>query len=662
MKTSIYIAGIILFISFLNILQDDVNREWKQVQYQFTLIEENRFYSSTGEGASFHQDIKQIVVDGLNRVDRCPTCHLGIDDEKYSKAVAPFNTHPGNMLAIHRSKDYGCTACHMGQGYAVSYEKAAHEKLEFWNETMLPVELIQASCGTCHLSEEVPEANILTKGRLLIKDKGCTACHDINSFFEEEPRGPDLDGIGNKVTRGWLYYWLKNPRDYLKNSRMPTFKFTDEEILSLIEYLMSLDAKKLPPHLIKKSPIEDGDEDQGKILIRESRCITCHTFSGRGGKLAPELERVGDKVREEWLANFLRNVHYYQPEKIMLEYNFTDQNALDVAAYIFEEYSEEEYAIPDNIADISKPLSVSRKKQRIAEGKKLFSKFGCDGCHTIAGKSNPIKVGPKLSNIGNRLESALDFGEHKDIVPTLYNWLFMKMKLPDVFDSSSIMPNFFLTDKEAFEITVALLGNKDYKYSREYIALEKKESLYKKPAGTFGDLFERYSCISCHSVNKYGGTLSTAPLTMEGSKVKFEWLRDYLIKPYAVRPLLTERMPRFRMTKKEAALMADYIKTVYVSDEIPRFFEYELSQKDIGKGRKLLNTWECVNCHIIDGEGGYVGPQLDDVGGRLEAGWIYKWLLNPLKYKPETIHPDFGFSDSEAKQLTAYLMTKSKKK
>ncbi|MBI3873384.1 MAG: c-type cytochrome [candidate division Zixibacteria bacterium] len=458
------------------------------------------------------------------------------------------------------------------------------------------------------------------------------------------------------MSRGWLYWWLKDPRDYLKASRMPTFRLKDDEIRDLVEYLMGLDAENSPPHPITALASAAGRSDTGAVIVSESRCVSCHTINDRGGKLAPELERIGDKVRPEWLPNFLRNVHYYQPEKRMLEYNFTDQNALDIASYLLGEFSEQAYALPDVAGQ--GPQSLSRKEERAQQGLKLFAKYGCGGCHAVGGRGRLPKVGPKLTNIGNRLESLLDFGTQRDVVPTLYNWLFMKIKKPDIFDSSSAMPNFYLTDKEAFEITVALLGNRDNHYASEFLVRKTERSLYKKPSGEFGELFDRYSCITCHSIDRYGGTLSTVPLTSEGSKVKFEWLRDYLINPSALRPILTERMPKFRMTEREASLMADYIKRVYVSDEIPRFFEFELKPADAETGRQLFQSYQCVNCHITDGAGGYVGPDLDNTGNRLEAGWVLKWLMNPLKYKPETIHPDFGFTEPEARQLTAYLMTK----
>lgn len=660
MKNAIYISGIMLLVSLVLILQDDFNQEWKQVQREFASLDENRYHSGDSEDRVPETEIKQTVVEGLNLIDRCPTCHLGIEDERFAHSEQPFSTHQGDILTTHKASDFGCTSCHRGQGYAVSHEKAAHEKLEFWNETMLPSELIQASCGTCHLSEEVPEADFLTEGRLLIKEKGCNGCHDINDFFEPETLGPDLQGIGNKVTRAWLYNWLKDPRDYLKNARMPTYQLTVDENMFLVEYLMSLDKEDSPPVPVDGSASENGDEDDGKILVGESRCITCHSMRGRGGKLAPELERIGDKVREDWLPNFLRNVHYYQPEKVMLEYNFTDKNALDIAAYLLEDFSEEEYELPEEAFDLNQPMPPSRRQERIAKGEKVFARKGCGGCHTIDGFGELPKVGPKLTYIGDRLESSLDFGTYTDILPTLYNWIFMKLRQPAVFDSTSTMPHFFLSDREAFAITIALLGNRESGYASEYLVSEKESSVYKKPAGEFGKLFEQYSCISCHSIDKYGGTISTVPLTLEGSKVQFEWLKEYLIKPYAIRPILTERMPRFRMTEREASQMAEYIKRVYVSDEIPRFFEYEIKPGDVRVGRRITDSLQCVNCHIIGGKGGYLGPQLDDCGNRLEAGWVYSWMLNPRKYRPNTIQPDFGLSETQARQITAFLMTLGK--
>ena len=234
----------------------------------------------------------------------------------------------------------------------------------------------------------------------------------------------------------------------------------------------------------------------------------------------------------------------------------------------------------------------------------------------------------------------------------------MKIKNPIAFDSLYNMPNFNLSDEEALAITVALLGNKEKEYPSEFLVHELESSPYTKPPGKFGELFERYSCISCHTVEKYGGTISTVSLTNVGSRVKYEWLKNYLLKPYAVRPIVTARMPRFRMTEADAVEIARYLKEVYVSKEIPQFLEHEFTLEDESEGKNIFELQKCVSCHIVDGKGGYVGPSLDNLTQRLETGWVYKWLRNPQKYRPRTIHPNYGFSEKEAKQLTAFLIRK----
>ena len=75
-------------------------------------------------------EVKQVVVGGLQlnefeqpilRVDRCETCHLGTDRAGFEEAPQPFRSHP-NRLAIfgkHPISQFGCTACHEGQGPAL---------------------------------------------------------------------------------------------------------------------------------------------------------------------------------------------------------------------------------------------------------------------------------------------------------------------------------------------------------------------------------------------------------------------------------------------------------------------------------------------------------------------------------------------------------------
>ncbi|MGH7445361.1 MAG: c-type cytochrome, partial [Longimicrobiales bacterium] len=44
---------------------------------------------------------------------------------------------------------------------------------------------------------------------------------------------------------------------------------------------------------------------------------------------------------------------------------------------------------------------------------------------------------------------------------------------------------------------------------------------------------------------------------------------------------------------------------------------------------ELMRANQCTLCHIIDGEGGPIGPALDDVGSRLDADGIRHSILQP---------------------------------
>src|SRR4029450_436188 len=52
--------------------------------------------------------------------------------------------------------------------------------------------------------------------------------------------GPNLDGTGTKVNAGWLFAWVKNPKGYWHETRMPNLRLSDKEAADITAYLMSL--------------------------------------------------------------------------------------------------------------------------------------------------------------------------------------------------------------------------------------------------------------------------------------------------------------------------------------------------------------------------------------------------------------------------------------
>jgi cytochrome c2 len=76
------------------------------------------------------------------------------------------------------------------------------------------------------------------------------------------------------------------------------------------------------------------------------------------------------------------------------------------------------------------------------------------------------------------------------------------------------------------------------------------------------------------------------------------------------------------------------------------------------KGKQLYEVkYQCQSCHTIGLGGGYVGPNLSNVGNWMAAGWIEAWLRNPQELVPAAIEPRRAFTDDEIEALTAYLLT-----
>ena len=227
--------------------------------------------------------LQQIWLPDLDRVDRCTSCHLGIATPERKDAPQPFRAHPGRWLETHRPDRYGCTSCHGGQGEATTHRGAAHEPIPYWPEPMASRELMEARCGTCHRERRPKGTDWLARGRALMADRNCAACHEVPGHDAAEVRSPRLDGLALKVSPAWVRGWLKKPKSYLPKSRMGDFRLSERDVEALTAFLLQPHGKlALDPVDFSKADVERGGE-----VFRRSRCVTCHEVNGRGGTLGP---------------------------------------------------------------------------------------------------------------------------------------------------------------------------------------------------------------------------------------------------------------------------------------------------------------------------------------------------------------------------------------
>jgi mono/diheme cytochrome c family protein len=74
------------------------------------------------------------------------------------------------------------------------------------------------------------------------------------------------------------------------------------------------------------------------------------------------------------------------------------------------------------------------------------------------------------------------------------------------------------------------------------------------------------------------------------------------------------------------------------------------------EGRRLFTEKGCIGCHSVGGNGGDIGPALDDVGLRRAPEWIIRHFRDPQVVSPGTVMPQFGFTETEARALTDFLL------
>jgi cytochrome c2 len=508
---------------------------------------------------------------------------------------------------------------------------------------MRPLETIETNCGVCHRSLEPPDAPRLAEGRRMIQESGCVACHDIPGFEGVSFRGPALDSLGYKVRPDWLEGWLKEPKSYLANSKMGNFRLSAAEITNLRALLLSQKAQA--PALPATVDWKKADTANGRALFGQLRCVSCHAVNGRGGAMGPELTRIGDKVRRDWLFGYIKDPHREQPDTAMLQYRLADDQLRDLTAFLLDEYK----TAGGEAETAPAPYQDARA---VAEGRGVFVRRGCYGCHKLAGVRESGKIGPSLAGVADRDPDQLPYGG-KPVRRTIDSYLFLKLQQPDALGAPSLMPTFSFTPAQAALMTVALAGLHKGDLPASRVVREAPPPPY-RPRGPFGELVTRYRCLSCHRIGGAGGDLSTVPLDRIGSQLQRDYLVGYLLNPGAVRVSVEARMPVFHMLPEEARTVADYAASTLLDDDLDRY-DARFTPAEARRGEELYRQLGCVGCHQLNLQGGYVGPDLSNTGTRLRPGWTAAWLLSPNSYKPGTLQPDYGLTALDARALTAYL-------
>jgi mono/diheme cytochrome c family protein len=348
--------------------------------------------------------VQQVVLTNLpvnlffsntQRVDRCVTCHQGIDnpspmyDPKNTESKVPrvLRAHPNRELYVspnspHNYTKFGCTICHQGRGLGVDFNRAAHtprneaqkkewqekyhyEEMHYWDAKMYPLQYVEASCLKCHKGvDSVPQAPRLNAGRELFRERGCVNCH-MGTTGDKDMAwvgrvGPDLRRIGEKTNPEWTRHWIENPWDFRPSTRMPRFFGLENRVDDAMkidvggshELRDPIEVEAISTYLFISSKLREqklteapqGDAAAGKDLFAIVGCVACHATrempKGQNFELnthGPDLSRVGEKVNPAWLYNWLKNPRHYWAETKMPNMRLTDVEAANLTAYLLQD-------------------------------------------------------------------------------------------------------------------------------------------------------------------------------------------------------------------------------------------------------------------------------------------------------------------------------------
>lgn len=609
----------------------------------------------------------------LMRVDRCVSCHVGINRVGFEDAPQPYTTHPDReiLLGNHDPDKMGCTPCHQGQGPAVNSTEQAHGNVKFWQHPLLSGKDAQATCIGCHANVEYLDgADAIAGGEKLFEELGCHGCHLATGYEDLGRVGPYLRRLRAKVDPSWLIRWVENPHGYRPQTRMPNFMFSEDQAVSVAAYLWT-STKAESEEWLATRPMPEGIDPsdaelvgRGKELADSIGCRGCHGFAegespallGERKDIAPNLSNIFDKADPRWMYYWIKGPRGYSPDSRMPSLRVSDDEAKAIVSYLMTLGAKSPE--PELVAKLDDPGHYK-------EGEALVRKYGCGGCHNVTGMENAARVGAELSSFGGKPLSEMFFGDRTDIPHTWNDFTYWKLKEPRTYQTERIeqlMPSFQLTDAEIESLRRFLYGRRAEKIPPRYRA-GTTEAGRREVVGR--RVVARYNCVGCHVIQDKGGAIrarydenpNMAPpvLTGEGAKVQSGWLFNFLKRPVTLRPWLQVRMPTFGLSDEETTALVEYFAAL---EGMPLPFvhvdPHAVPPENLEAAKVLMSEdyFACFSCHqrgdqLPEGPPEGWAPDLGMAHERLRPEWIVEWLRNPQKVQPGTKMPSFYDTDEE---------------
>ncbi len=374
-------------------VQENILKSWRRIQG-----------AARGEAGPVDVRLRQIVVPGLKAADRCVSCHVGMAPGE--TGIAGPSVVAAHPPVAHDPGEYGCTACHGGQGRATE-EADAHGAAPFWPEPMLEARHAYAGCGTCHTHVRVPNEMALERGQRVFERLDCLACHKLDGRGGTlRPggaggmEGPDLSRVGAAgAAVDWYEEHLRKAREGADATWKTCFGPTEEDARRDLDVYLA--SRVGAPGLV-----------EAKALFHTLGCRGCHKVNGVGGDDGPDLTRAGarDPGRTDfthvpgaptlanWQAEHLRDPAKIVPGSLMPALGLTEEQVDGLTFYLL---SLRKSGFPEAYWPKDRILAERfGEREFAADGATLYGTF-CAACHGAQGQGMRypgMSVAPAVAN------------------------------------------------------------------------------------------------------------------------------------------------------------------------------------------------------------------------------------------------------------------------
>lgn len=449
-------------------------------------------------------------------------------------------------------------------------------------------------------------------GAEIINSVGCLGCHIVEEpgspdYPADQPRftgyrqqGPNLWGVGSKVNADWLYTWVKNPKHYWADTKMPDLRLTEGELADVTAFLMDLtnpdwDNPTTPPvdtalrnevlleYLKNTLTTPDAEamlasmEDEekrlylGNQLIGRYGCFGCHLIEGfqERGRIGTSLSVWGSKATSQIDFGYLGIPH-------------------ERGAFLH--------------AKLAKPRSVDNGKIKRPQEKARMPNFGL----------TPTEI---------EAVGTATLGYTDEVIPGI--------KKP------AQTPR-----KVALEAGRQIVN--DFNCRACHI-IEDRGGAIQAPIEALG--------IAAGQDRAVAAAYSPPNLNTEGAKTQPEWLYRFLNAPTEIRPWLNVRMPTFGFDDEQLNALTAYFSSLDAAaypfdDKFTVAHEYPPELVDAGR-TLAQGQLQCFRCHVQEGvpPAGQApdqwAPDLALAAQRLRYEWIQDWIADPQSIFPGTKMPQY---------------------